>query len=375
MAIVQLKQKDWTKDGRKWIFMTYYNDLEGNRKQFKSMRFMTKKEAIEAERDFIKEKVEYKINTNTMTFKELIDSYYEYQSDKVKATTMLTYKDRIRYMDELNKIKVNEFTIQHYEVWRKKILTYDLSNRTRNYIFKFLKAIMNYGTKWYGINFMNVYNRMANFSDPNEIKKEMLFFTFDEFQQFISVEESLLLKAFYETLYYCGLRKGEARALTWKDFRRDDRTVDIHKGVSDNVNGERFIVTSPKTPTSNRILPVPKVLYDDYVKLYEERKRIYGFKDTWFIFGTNIPLGDSALTNHKNKNCKNAGVKQIRIHDFRHSCASFLINCNANITLVAKFLGHAKIEETLNTYSHMFKNSMDDIIKIIDTYNEKNQVE
>lgn len=41
------------------------------------------------------------------------------------------------------------------------------------------------------------------------------------------------------------------------------------------------------------------------------------------------------------------------IHNFRHSCASLLINNSANVTLVAKYLEHIKIEETANTYFHM----------------------
>lgn len=71
------------------------------------------------------------------------------------------------------------------------------------------------------------------------------------------------------------------------------------------------------------------------------------------------------LEKEKNKNAMNAGLKQIRIHDFRHSCASLLINNGANIMIVAKYLGHAKIDETLNTYSHLFKNKMDDIVNMM----------
>ena len=61
-----------------------------------------------------------------------------------------------------------------------------------------------------------------------------------------------------------------------------------------------------------------------------------------------------------------AGLKSIRLHDFRHSCASLLINNGANVTLVAKFLGHTKIEETINTYSHMFSTALDNVVSIID---------
>ena len=73
----------------------------------------------------------------------------------------------------------------------------------------------------------------------------------------------------------------------------------------------------------------------------------------------------------KKRNTELANVKNIRIHDFRHSCASLLIDSGANITLVAKYLGHSKIDETLNTYSHMYQNRLDTIIDIIERQNEK----
>ena len=52
--------------------------------------------------------------------------------------------------------------------------------------------------------------------------------------------------------------------------------------------------------------------------------------------------------------------------DRGHSCVSVLINNGASIIIVAKYLGHAKIDETLNTYSHLFKNKMDEIVKTMD---------
>lgn len=49
-----------------------------------------------------------------------------------------------------------------------------------------------------------------------------------------------------------------------------------------------------------------------------------------------------------------------------HSCAPTLINSGANVTVVAKYLGHTKIEETLNTYTHLFSNALNEIVKVID---------
>ena len=68
------------------------------------------------------------------------------------------------------------------------------------------------------------------------------------------------------------------------------------------------------------------------------------------------------MRNKKIHYAKEAGVKEIRTHDFRHSCASLLINSDATIMVVAKYLGLTKIDETLNTYSHLFKNKLDEVV-------------
>lgn len=75
------------------------------------------------------------------------------------------------------------------------------------------------------------------------------------------------------------------------------------------------------------------------------------------------PIADSNIYLRRTK----LGLKIIRIHDFRHSCASLLINNGANVTLVAKYLGHTKIEETLSTYSHMFSTALDSVVSVIDS--------
>ena len=102
--------------------------------------------------------------------------------------------------------------------------------------------------------------------------------------------------------------------------------------------------------------------------LYEQDKKdYYGFNDDFFVVSDAKPIADSNIYLRRTKLATLAGLKIIRIHDFRHSCASLLINKGANIQVVAKYLGHAKIEETLKTYSHLFISTLDEIINVIDT--------
>lgn len=85
---------------------------------------------------------------------------------------------------------------------------------------------------------------------------------------------------------------------------------------------------------------------NDLKLVKSDAKKIPEFNDNFFIAGDVLPVCSNTLTNHKNVNCKLANVKQIRLHDFRHSCASLLVNKGANVQIIAKYLGHKKVEET-----------------------------
>lgn len=105
--------------------------------------------------------------------------------------------------------------------------------------------------------------------------------------------------------------------------------------------------------------------------LYEQDKdAYYGFNDVFFIVSDAKPIADSNVYLRRTKIATLAGLKVIMIHDFRHSCASLLINNGANVTLVAKYLGLTKIVETLNTYSHMFGTVLDSIVSVIDSFED-----
>lgn len=84
-----------------------------------------------------------------------------------------------------------------------------------------------------------------------------------------------------------------------------------------------------------------------------------------------MPVSSNSLLDHNKKYAKMANLHQIRLHDFRHSCASLLINKGANVTIVARYLGNSKLEETLNTYSHMFTTAMNEVVNLIDNLNEE----
>ena len=162
-----------------------------------------------------------------------------------------------------------------------------------------------------------------------------------------------------------GLRQGELQALQFKDINFKKQELSISKTLTTKLKGEKWTISPPKTKNSISVLPLPVIVLEDLKMLLNEVKKFRDYKDTWFVFGNSVPFKETTIQTHKNKYCKLASVKQIRIHDFRHSCASLLINRGASIQLVSKYLGHADISITLKIYTHLYKSELDGVADLL----------
>ncbi|MBQ7140145.1 MAG: site-specific integrase [Bacilli bacterium] len=366
MAVRLLEKSKWTKDGRKYIWYIWETGLDGKKRKKFSKAYKTEAEAKRAEKEYLKMSEIFEGDMN-MTFKDLYTKYYEVQKDVVRWSTLKTYRDRIKYIGMFDKVKLKDMDVTHYQKWRAEMMKVDISNSYKNEIQKFLKIVINWATKTYGFNMSKFYSRMESFTSASDLKKEMDFYTLEEFNQFISSSPNLQIRCMYETLYYCGLRRGEARGLQWKDINWIDKRISITKQAVTHGSEtcSNYELTKPKTEKSNRVLPIADILFEDLKKLYEEQKQYAEFNDEWFIFGNYIPITFYQMRHKNVEIAKSANIKRIRLHDFRHSCASLLINNNANIAVVSQFLGHSSIEETLDTYTHMFKDKLYDAVNTI----------
>lgn len=359
------KRKDVNKDGRAWVFQISYTTYDG-KKRYTSKKYKTRKEAKENEDIFKMEKKKLQ-GRKIMKFKELETLFCNYQKNKVKNTTLYTYIQRKKYFTMFDDIKLHDLTLEDYRIWRNNLEETKLSTRYKNDILKFFKELLIFAEKWYGYDFRDLYNKFDKFREPNAIVDESInYYTFEEFKKFISVEKDLKYKVAFEILYFCGLRRGELLALTWKHINFETKELSVKQNLVENRIDGGYLITSPKTRTSIRIIPLTNMLLTHLKELKEENKKKPNFNNNWFVVGNERYLPINNLMTRKNNNCKLAGLKQIRLHDFRHSCASLLISKNSNVAVVAKYLGHSKIEETLNTYTHFFQSDLDKVVEILD---------
>ena len=377
MSVRQLKENKITKDGRSWVFIQYSKGLDGKRHQYQSQAYMTEEEAIQAEKIYLNKYKDVEVNPH-MTFKEAYTIYYDYQKDKIKDSTLKTYRDRIKYMGLLDNVELVNLNWDLYQKWRAQINKTNLCDRYKTDIQKFIKQVINFAEKQWDFNLRKFYNKLEPFKTPGALKKEMDFYEPEEFFKFISVVDDLRYKCFFELLYYCGLRRSEARGLQWKHIDFNNKTLTVSQQVLNPSNSNastEWYISSTKTEASNRTIPISTTLLNDLAELKKTNERLSKFKQTWFVLGDDVPMATGRMYFYRDKYAEKAGIRRIRLHNFRHSCASALISGAAPITAVSNFLGHSETTETLETYTHMFKKDLANVPKFFDTlekdFNEK----
>lgn len=344
-----------------YYFRTYITNNKGIRKQYERSGFKTKSDAINKERELINS---FDLgNKKDMTFNELYNIFIKDKSQKLKYQSLRSTKSKFsnHILPFYNDYLISKIDNKVYLDWKDYILSKNFSYKYNSSLHVCMVSIFNYAIDFDYLE-KNIASKVGNFSKKNYSSK-INYWNFEEFNQFINVVDNNLLKCLFNLLYYTGIRLGECLALNWNDIK--ENYIDINKTISKGKLNNDYIITNPKTQKSIR-----KVYLDNKtIEMLRDLKDYYSgfcnFNNNWYVFGGIKPLSQTTITRKKNNYCKIANVKQIKIHDFRHSHASLLISNGTPITVVSERLGHADKSTTLNVYSHMFQSDNDKAINLI----------
>lgn len=173
------------------------------------------------------------------------------------------------------------------------------------------------------------------------------------------LELPILFGAFY------GLRRSEAIGLKWDAIDFDQNTITIrHTVTSCDLDGKRILVAADttKTKSSMRTLPLVPFMRERLLALREEQKenrRLCGrsyIKDYVDYVCVN-EIGDLIkphyVTESFPKLLKANGLRLVRYHDLRHSCASLLLANGVPMKQIQEWLGHSDFSTTANIYAHL----------------------
>lgn len=343
------------------------------------------KEAKEYERVFRMQYQDIQASVHYMTFKELTTEFLH--SLNVKQVTLRTYRDVLdKVNDVMGSKKINLITKDYLQKYMNELE----KEYSHKYVEKFyynIRSVFKYAVECDYLQ-VNPMNKVKLRIDKDIVKKEMGFWEPDEFNRFIEAVEDQEMKTFYIFLYYMGTRKGETMALQWKDIDFKNDIVRIYKTVTNKIKGATYTITTPKTQNSIRNIPMFKVVKDSLLEWKEVHKKMYGFNENCYVFGYYRPLPDDRPRKQMIKvlNKINEGkpadqqLKRIRIHDFRHSHASWLINNMGKYDFsdydIAKRLGDT-VQMLHSTYAHQFKDAGRNIIESMenDMSNNNNPIQ
>lgn len=283
-------------------------------------------------------KISY-INTQDNNYNRHIKDYFS----KVDNVGKLTYEDIYQFREHL-KQKVAQNSNK------------PLNTNTINKIMILLKKIFDVGLRkgYYSTNPVKLLKKL-----PIE-KTKMQFWTVEEFQRFLTLfePEEYNIKLLFTVLFFTGLRLGEALALTWQDIDFLSNTIHITKSIY--VNKGISHISTTKTKAGTRRIIINKKLSQELQHWQQQQKYLLGqFTSdslTLQVFQSS-PLTitkDAIEKQYKKILERDDTLKKIRIHDFRHSHASLLINQGEDYLVVKERLGHASITTTIDTYSHLY---------------------
>lgn len=308
-----------------------------------------------------------KLSVST-TLNSIYDSFLQYKKMQTKESSYLSIKQTCDtfIINKFGDKNIHEIQSLDLIKWQTEI---DSSKNNYSHAYKsklrhIFSNLLNYAVENHGLK-ANPFNKVKGFVNK-EPKKEMLYWIQEEFEKFIDSVDNIIYKNLFLTLYLTGCRKGEIIGLQWSDIDFKKNIIKISKTYSRKTIDKGFKLTAPKTAGSNREILMPDVLINSLKEYLLHCKKDKNFNNSYFVFGGISPLPEVVIDRNKNYYCKKAEVKQIRMQDFRHSHASLLINNQQNILIVAQRLGHSNIEQTLNTYSHLFPNQQKELLKSLD---------
>lgn len=354
MAITEI-----TKD-KKYLVRIYFRDGMGNPRDRKRIVYGTRKDAVLAEAQLYNE-LAIGITSN-MTFKKLFDAYHE-SKPNVKPETLRKERELFtKYLIQISNKKIEYITPFNLITLRNNIEAADGSITQKNKAIYLLKSIYKFGKRIFGINDIA--------SDVEIIKpkvKEKFTYntlTPEEFQEIIQYEKLEVFRLLYEIYFWAGLRRGEALALFKKDLLRT-KELDVYNSINSYQE-----VGPPKNESSYRRVKIHDDLYNRLLPHAKSKGKFLLGGETNLAPNT-VNRRFSACLYKANISRREIGLKEIphvRIHDLRHSHATFLASQNIPITVVSARLGHSSISETMQTYVHLFKGDDIRALEAIDNY-------
>ena len=336
-----------------WYAKIKYTDWTGEKKETTRRGFAKKKDAQLFEQDFHRQKQ----RAPSMSFKALYELYMADIKPRIRPTTYHNKEHLFmtKILPTFEKLSCDKITPAKIRQWQNELIKQNYRDTYLRTINNQLTAIFTFAVNYYGLQ-ANPVKRAGLIGKRNA--DPMKFWTVDDFQKFIAHTTRPLYKIIFSILFWTGMRVGELLALTSNDFNFDKNIVSITKTCT--RLHRKDLIGPPKTPKSTRDITMPIFLAKE---VQEYILSLHAFEPDARLF----EITTFALAHEMRRVSSRCGVKEIRLHDIRHSHVSYLIHRGIPIIVISQRLGHQQIETTLQTYAHLYPQERDIVIEAIES--------
>lgn len=333
--------------------------ITGKRKRIRAGQFSNRKAAERAQAEgLLKRDRGSLLSPDTTTVAQLLSEWLA-TMDNLTSNSRADYAGTIRthLAPALGSIRVQRLTTgalqAQYATWRDA----GLSPRVIRGCHMRLSQALDYAVRMQ----LLTTNVARNARPPSLPSSSFDTWTPAEVVAFLAVAERSALSPLWHLLVLEGMRRGEALGLRWRDLLLDRSTAHIRQTVIANkaATGAAVIQERTKTRAGSRTVHLTGETLD---RLAEHRPRwlekrvaapTWADNDLIICTGTGTPINPNNVTRAFNALVKSAGLRRIKVHELRHTCATMLLLGGVPAKVVSEKLGHTTIGITLDIYSHV----------------------
>lgn len=342
----------------------YQITVEGERDPLTGKRNRTyknvkgsKREANSVMHRMITEMEQGKVTRKTnKSIGEWMDEWVSTYLPNAEETTIIGYKTKIRcyIKPALGDIQIKSLRAEHVQKMINDMHSRGLSPKNIRDTFNNINAAMKKAVATHLI----PYNPCEGVALPKLKKYRAKVYSPDMIHTLLEAVTGTDMYLPILLLVTVGLRRGELLALRWSDIDFDRNLLKVRNNMVCGENG--YIIKSPKSEAGIRDIHIG----DDVANALKSAREQYlrdkakygkGFQDLNFIIRQNdgSPISPNAMTRKWRRFIESNDLPSIRLHDLRHSNATALIQAGVSPKVVQQRLGHADVNITLNTYTHV----------------------
>lgn len=282
------------------------------------------------------------------TVGEIIDMWLADVKNKVKESTLANYAMKVRkhILPCFAGVKYDKLTADDLNEFITRKCSENLSAKYVSDIVTLLKSAAKFANRRYGYA-----NRIDCVTLPRSVN------TSDS--RLLSAAEQDKLKAALTKDVTCsdagillsavtGIRIGELCALKWDNIDLEKGMITVRQTVQrvmKNGGGTKLLVTSPKSTSSVREIPLP-----DFIIPY--LKKVRSENDHFLLSGSSKIIEPRTMQYRFKSILKRTGLPYVNFHALRHMFATNCIALGFDVKTLSEILGHSSVQITLNRYVH-----------------------